>query len=205
MKNEVWDRYKKFRLQGGRPSDFQKSLKYQEELKKFNIEVHGGRGYSLYELKWKYNGFDMKGRVEIDDSYDISYLGEFTNKLSPGCITRRNPGRNEFKYFSPAQDHKELRNFFSTSGYSKHDADVKARQSIKNDFQHAEECGISWNPYGLIVNTYKAGVELGSASLWGIEFREDFENEMKRYALELQEEAVDEAQKTLKNLCNCTS
>lgn len=62
-------------------------------------------------------------------------------------------------------------------------------------------CEDDWYYVGVIVTASREGIELGSASLWGIE--SDAEDYLVEVANELAEQAVEEAQAKLARLCAC--
>lgn len=77
-----------------------------------------------------------------------------------------------------------------------------AAAAVEADFKRLEAWAAQdWYYIGIIVETYKEGVELGSASLWGIE-SDDTAHHLEVID-DLIEEAGDLAKQTLARLCEC--
>jgi len=62
-------------------------------------------------------------------------------------------------------------------------------------------CDDRWHYVGVIVTASKDGIELGRASVWGIE--SEAEAHLLETANELAPEALTEARATLAKLCDC--
>ncbi len=155
--------------------------------------------------KFKHKGFDVKIRVEPDCDVDLSWLGTFTDRPDGFAFDRsriqRYSARNDCKYFEPAADNgrsvKEYRQGYHAIGYSKHDAYTQAMADLRSDWKMAEELEDN-GQYGVIVEVSRAGVKLGSASIWSID-SEWIEGAYLEYGL--LDEAISEARKTLRALC----
>jgi hypothetical protein len=96
-------------------------------------------------------GYDFRASWHYDDSPDTSWIGEFSDTPGEGAIEHSRNMGNTYKYFNPANPEY-------------------AEQEYKR------MCGLndgSWIFVGLKVTVFRAGIELGSASLWGIESDSD--------------------------------
>ena len=60
-------------------------------------------------------------KTMFDDSPDLSYLGKYSNKYERGAINREaigDMGRNEYKYFIPANDHYRFEDYKRYEAYN---------------------------------------------------------------------------------------
>jgi hypothetical protein len=58
---------------------------------------------------------------KFDDNPDLSWLGKYTNKYTRGCIDRKaigDMGRNEYRYFEPANEHYRMENYKKYEKYN---------------------------------------------------------------------------------------
>lgn len=75
----------------------------------------------------------------------------------------------------------------------------QAAKAAEADFKRLQAyCNGDWHYIGVIVDAYREGIKLGSASLWGIE--SDADGYLEEAAEELAAEAVEEAKATLAKL-----
>jgi hypothetical protein len=78
--------------------------------------------------------------------------------------------------------------------------EVIAIKAVEADFKRLKDwCNDEWMYIGIVVTVSKAGIELGSRSLWGIE--SDSNDYHIEVANELLNEVMNEARKKLKELC----
>lgn len=129
------------------------------------------------------DGFELTASILAEFAPDTSWLGEFSDTAESGAIdheatdTWLERSWQGPKYFNPAnpdyakQDYKRLVDYYQGG----------------------------WSLVGIQVTASKAGIELGSDSLWGIESdsSEDFFHET---AAELVVEAIEQAKAKLKEL-----
>ena len=138
-----------------------------------------------------------------DDCPDASWLGEYGDTWKPGCVDRRrgNYGIRPlgWRYFYPCNTLEDTRRSLSKMGYSKHAAYTMARSYVLQDFCRLESLGQDWWLVGLIATAYLNGIELGGASLWGIE--SDGDEYLDSVADDLTHEAVAEAIAARDSLC----
>lgn len=81
-------------------------------------------------------------------------------------------------------------------------ANEYAARAVAADFDYLRGwCDDDWHYVGVIVTASRAGVELGSASLWGIEGGD--EDYVVEVGAELVTEAINAAQTKLAQLCLC--
>lgn len=77
-----------------------------------------------------------------------------------------------------------------------------AAGAARADFERLREwCNGDWQYVGLIVDCSRNGIELASASLWGIE--SDSGRYLEECAQELAQEALQEARERLATICDC--
>ena len=78
----------------------------------------------------------------------------------------------------------------------------QAAKAAKADFERLKAwCNDDWHYVGVIVEAYREGIKLGSASLWGIE--SDSDDYLEEVAEELADEAIEEAKAKLASICAC--
>lgn len=155
------------------------------------------------EARMKLDGFDVVVRLESDDIETSDYLGTFTDKWELGAIARKNPGRNEYKYFVPGISHEDHRKSLSMMGYSKGEANRLASKYVRESMARAERFASGdIGHWCLLVYVYKESIELASQSLGGIEHDSDQEY-IDYETWNLVQEALPEAQKTIEKLCAC--
>ena len=127
--------------------------------------------------------FEFSVKEHVDESPDTSFLGEYSN--TPGKVyidreERGDMGRNEYRYFNLG---------CGDSAY------------IEQDYKRMEDLNKGyWSFIGIEVIASKEGIELGHASLWGIESNcgEEYKQEIIK---DLTAEAQKEAEENLKKLC----
>lgn len=133
----------------------------------------------------KHKGYTVCVVVKVDESWDASlydYLGKFSDKWAPGAIDREKAGvrgRHEYKYFLPENDEHQ---------YARQDW-KRAEALMRGD----------WCFVYVFVKVLRHGVELGRASLGGIE--SDAGGYFAEVARDLIPEALSNAQATRRKLC----
>jgi hypothetical protein len=141
---------------------------------------HMDRSGNLF-ARWSQDGFELQAVVATDPEdwwpLGIETYGEFSMRWAPGAVRHSDGRGHEYAWFIPA------------------DPD-RARQA----YTRACDYGSGWEYVHFIVTAWRAGVELASASLSGIESDagEDYFTEV---ACELASEAVAEAVATMGRLC----
>lgn len=111
-------------------------------------------------------GFDV--RLTFQGDYDGDFtLGTFTNTWHPDAVELPEPReRGTYRYYRPSVSYREHAASLSALGMSRHEADCLARRYVREDMErdaNGREC--VW----LRVQVSRAGVELASDSLGGIE------------------------------------
>lgn len=155
--------------------------------------------------KLEREGFDIEVRIVPDNDSDMSDLGTFTDAWEEGAV--RNPNHRHdshvYAWFVPERaTMEELYPWYREQGSSKAVARERVRQAAEEDAQYAADN----RSYGVIVTASKAGVELGSESLWGVTFDDDFDWEGHHYTTDLAENngmitlAIEEAREALPSL-----
>lgn len=151
---------------------------------------------------WRENGFTVQAKIVLNEDPDLSFIGEYTDKQEPGVIVRQNgefiedwpeddplPERGrEYRFFKPyAGGEQPGSKDYQTYGFQ--------------DYKQMEEYNRGdWCMIGIVVKVFKAGVELSSGSLWGIESNSEV-SYFDEIARDLAGEAVEEAKSKLKELC----
>jgi hypothetical protein len=162
-------------------------------------------------LKWEERGFKLVAHVVEDDSSDNSHLGEIwsndRNRTYPDHRIKGDPiGMDYHEYdgewvprywFVPQCDIDGERKAHRCDK-TRHEAWLRAQNSLRWDYTRLEQYGNSWSSVGVEVKAYKHGIELGSASLWGIE--SDADAYLVETAHDLAEEAIREANGALEEL-----
>lgn len=151
-------------------------------------------------------GFDIRVKMVDDNAPDTSAIGEYTDKIEDGVIIRDGERPGEF-YEDLTDDEREkipcrgnkFRAFKPYAGGEKVGTD-DYRMNGKQDYERMEGLNRGdWYFVGVVAKVFKKGIELGNASLWGIESDAgDYFNEV---AKEVADEAMIEAKKNLAALC----
>jgi hypothetical protein len=150
------------------------------------------------------DGFDLVATVEPDDYADGSYLGEFSDTRTPDSIkSPRYHAPSAFQtseWFTPAITAHEHRDGLVEMGYSHAVAYETAMQYVRRDM----ETLLDLTEYVVTVTASRNGIKLGSASVGGVGFSDDY-TEARRYAddtaSELADEAIEQASAALASLC----
>lgn len=173
---------------------------------------HAGEsiGYSQ-SLKWEERGFHLVAHVVEDDHVDNSHLGELWSNdrrttYPPSSIKGDPVGVDYYKYdgewvprywFVPQTDVEGERKAHR-GDKPRHEAWLRAQNIFRWDWTRLERYGNDWNNVGVEVKAYRHGVELGEASVWGIE--SDADDYLVETAHDLASEAIAEAEKRLEEL-----
>lgn len=147
------------------------------------------------------NGFFIVVETRYDPDPDISHLGRFSNYWSKGAIhvPESRYDKNTYKWFIPAISYEETYQWYSKLGYCKHECDCIARKYQREDMQKASE----YNVYIVSVKAIKCGVILGEASIGGCELENEQDTVNAVFECGLIDEAIINAEKTLKQLSEC--
>lgn len=155
------------------------------------------------EVRMTLDGFDIVVRLEPDDVDTSDYLGSFTDKFELGAIARKNPGRNEYKYFVPGISREEHRKSLSMMGYSRGEANRLASKYVREDMARAERFASGdIGHWCILVRVYKESIGLAVDSLGGIDHDSDQEF-IDSSAWDCIENALPEARKMIEKLCAC--
>lgn len=163
--------------------------------------VHNDRGTDIATATLEKDGFRVVVKVKYDICADLSHLGKFTNNPD-GAVRRRFVGRNEYKYVRPTISYSEHYRSLLSMKYGRAEADRIARAAVKDDIERLEKhengrvamCGV-------VVEVYRHSVELGGASLWGIDVDDPDDEYVHEAAWECIDEALYTARENLKKLC----
>ena len=162
-------------------------------------------------MEWKQNNkgefcaefekdvFTLVCRFVVDEMPDYSYLGTFTNEPGESTIKHsRNTG--EYRYFNPAipecaqEDYKRMLQVLNGEWYQGGIivSAVKRLPNLKYNGGIGSKGGYE---------KIRGDVTLAECALWGIE-SDSGEDYFTSTALELAQEAIEEAKQTLKDLCS---
>ncbi|HSH30920.1 MAG TPA: hypothetical protein VK971_13520 [Thiohalobacter sp.] len=130
---------------------------------------------------WSESGFDLHARIVEDNdgwwSLGIEDYGKFSPSWKPGAVRHWRGGARDCEWFIPANP-----------------------EYAKQDYNRACDYGHGWWYVGIEVIARRAGIELGNASLWGIE-SDSGEEYFTETAFELADEAIAEARNAMQRLC----
>lgn len=168
---------------------------------------------------FKVKGYDVTVRSQPDDDPDLSFYGKFTDTMprsgeqyfkrghwSEGFTDSRGhrfsgewqfPHR-ELRYFVPGYNHLDDIDTYRRT-YGRHEAYTMAMAYARRDWRRMEDYGSGWAMVGITVTVSRHGVELGNASLWGIE--SDSTEHVYDVVQDLLAEALTEARKNREALC----
>jgi len=151
--------------------------------------------------KFEREGFTLKVEIESDHyaTPEDMGLGLYTSKWEEGCTLDRkregyHVGRDQHPYFRP----ENTFNDHVKSGATREEA----RKYVLQDLKRAEGYPEQWYYLTVRVVVYRAGIELGSSCVGGIE--SDIGDRYLRETVDEQaDEALAEAKDALETLCQC--
>ncbi len=131
--------------------------------------------------RWSQDGFELRATLVTDPDgwwpIGTETYGEFSMHWTPGAIRHSDGHGRECEWFIPVDpDHAQM------------------------SYRRACDYGNGWGYLHLAVNAHRAGIGLGSASLYGIE-SDSGEDYFTMVARDLAAEAVTEAVAALDRLC----
>lgn len=145
---------------------------------------------------------NIKVETKHDEYNDLGDLGSISDRNLYGAIkrptseldyeTRRSlRWSTDYYYYIPSGNYQGTREWYTEKGYSKHDAAMAEKSYYMRDLKRllALYRG-DWCYIGIVVTVEHDGIELGSASLWGIESDTDYKDEIE----DLKSEALAEAE-----------
>lgn len=124
---------------------------------------------------WAADGFDLAAHILDDDCPGLSHLGDFDTTWREGAIPHKG-GRDSYPYFIPANPEYGAQDYARLCDY-----------------------GNGWCAVGVCVTASAKGIELGRASLWGID-SDSGGDYFADVAEELAAEALASAEAKLKEL-----
>lgn len=156
------------------------------------------------------HGFTLTATLEYDDFCEAPWEREDGHGPVSGWERRDklpgemilNEDRHGFKRFYDFQEAVRIakRDGWDAPPYGDGTPGERAHRAALADFNRLRDwCNDEWCYVGVVVTAYREGIELGRASLWGIE--SDAGDYLTEVANELLDEAVDEAKETLGRLC----
>lgn len=157
------------------------------------------------KTSFDHEGFSVHAKIVCDQDPDTSWIGEFSDTPGEGAIDHHATGiwlERSYRgprYFNPANYSYDY--YLNTEKRSKSEARSLANEQAKQDYKRL--VGFyqgDWSMVGVVVTVYRDGVELGSASIWGIETDSGADCFKSLVMDELLHEAVNEARMTLDKL-----
>lgn len=127
------------------------------------------------KIVWTEGKFHIHAQLRPDSAgfEDGGGMGSFSRKHTTGAIPVRERCNGVWTtdcYYRPEVTYQEHRKGLREINFGKHEADVMARQYVREDLKRALSFGEDWSWCGIVVEVFDAesGVLLGDASLWGI-------------------------------------
>ena len=148
----------------------------------------------LPQCEFDQDGWNIQVSLMVDHDTDLSWEGEFTDHWQDGVVPTG--GR---KYFLPAITRREHYTGLRALGYTRNNAWLTAGEYVQDALDHVR--GDEYEMVGVVVTAHRAGVELGEASLWGVELSNDSWPDPDHYVIDVMEdltaEAINEAKAAL--------
>lgn len=147
---------------------------------------------------WK----EEDGHGEVSEWRRQNYRGTYSK--APGELLLCEDHRSALFYDFAGACRKALAEGWNAPPYEVPGETPKQRaaKAARADFDRLRRyCAGDWCYTGVVVTCSRNGLELGRASLWGIE--SDSDSYLDECAAELAEEALDEAKEALASLCQC--
>ena len=155
---------------------------------------------------------NIKVETKHDDyRHELDYLGSISDQYHPRAIKRRiselpyyareynlNSWYSlDYYYYIPTDNYQGTHKWLVEHGYSKHEAAMAEKSYYMQDLKRllALYRG-DWCYIGIVVTVEHEGIELGSASIWGVESDSDYSD----YIEDLKSEALAEAEENYNNL-----
>lgn len=150
------------------------------------------------------SGFTVHVELGYDESPDLSWLGEYSNKPGEDSIDRQashDQHRGEYRYWNPANTTEEHRQGLRALYYGKHESYTLARSYVLRDYKaHEAYCkGDRVNLYVTATVSYK-GVELARESIGGVDVESFRDEYLDDTAWEIIPGAIRQAKDTLADL-----
>jgi hypothetical protein len=214
MNDELVREYKKIRR-----ANAYYPARYAAELARWKLTAPAidvaGDAPALLELEAR-EGFELSARVDNDYDYNVTdYLGTFTDDefASDGTRNELNPAawregerithRSVYAYIQLETGFRYADQFewARSVGMARSVADDYARAQVRED---VDRMGSDISAVWILVTASRAGIELGTASLGGIELSDNYNDDARWISetiLELVSEATFQARAALERLC----
>ncbi len=154
---------------------------------------------------------NIKVEVKEDDYADFGYLGSISDREQYGTIKRPTSElpyealrlfvstwrTSDYYYYTPTDNYQGTREWYTEKGYSKHEDAMAEKSYYMRDLKRL--LSLYWGNWcyiGIVVTVEHNGIELGSASIWGVESDSDYSD----YIEDLKSEALAEAEENYNNL-----
>ena len=160
---------------------------------------------------WEEDGFKLVASIKADDHCDSDYLGVYQENSAhatypPSRLKGDAIGMDYYEYdgewiprywyvpeYNPLDEIKSYKTHLG-----KQRARLSAMNALRWNFRRLRGFGDDWYNVGVVVKAFKNGVELGDASLWGLE--SDAGPYLVEVAHDVAYEAIQEAKITLQHL-----
>lgn len=140
--------YRKHRAQGLSALQARNMLKPTQQTIRPELAKFGQYGNT--KAKWEQDGYTVRAEI-VDDYSEMFGIGRYVDRWEPGVITRRNPGRHEYKYFLPEQTEEQHYKSLRAMHYGKALARELAHSYVRQDYKRAESYGQEWGYQGVEV------------------------------------------------------
>lgn len=152
---------------------------------------------------------NIKVETKHDDyRHELDYLGSISDRNLYGAIKRPTSELDyetqrslrwstDYYYYIPSGNYQGTREWYTEKGYSKHEAAMAEKSYYIQDLKRL--LSLYWGNWcyiGIVVTVEHNGIELGSASIWGVESDSDYSD----YIEDLKSEALAEAEENYNNL-----
>lgn len=193
--------------------------RYREHRQKYGMPAHSVFRWIRAEMKGAHDfdvpdvgqvetvsrdGFEIRLKSEIDEWPDTSWIGTYQDEWTEGAFDRfrgKDGVWREYRYFVPAISYQEHYKGLRDMKYGRTQADLLAREYTRRDFERMEALDEgAWCFLVLSATAYRNGIELGSASVCGVESDSDEAHHRETFD-DLIAEAVDDAKTALAELC----
>lgn len=170
-----------------------------------------GPAYVGDKVTVEYEGFTLEASLEYDHHHEAPWEAEDGHGPVTGWERRDkapgemvlSEGRHGLERFYDFQQAVKIakREGWRVTGDNDLTPKARAANAALADFYRLRDwCNDEWCYVGVVVTASREGLELGSASLWGIE--SDAGDYLTEIANELIDEAMEEAKATISRLCS---
>ncbi len=158
-----------------------------------------------FRATFRKQGFDVSVTVSQDDCEDWSWIGTFTSSEGPNTYARRNPERNAHTHIKLANSLESHLKYYRNC-MARGPAYERAMSHVREDLELMEQIARGdRSQFQVLVTVSRKGVELGSDSLGGCDYGDNWRTGAEEVLREhsMIANAIADARKALKALCQC--